>query len=143
MRGNILCRRTKQVSVIRSRGGWIIPIKIRESEKSNRWNGKRGEEGGLEGVKITRCAGNGRKYKPGEISQAGNIPIRRRSTNTRDCSIPSISLPPLSSGSLSSCQSHRRWRRFYCGLSAAALNVPCRRIFASHASLGYPFILSE
>lgn len=43
-------------------------------------------------MKITRCAGNDRKYKPGEISQAGNIPVRRRSTNTRE-TVP----PPLPS----------------------------------------------
>lgn len=70
--------------------GWIIPIKIRE--RSERWNGKRG--GGSKGMKITRCAGNDRKYKPGEISQAGNIPARHRSTNTRDCSTPSFTPRP-------------------------------------------------
>lgn len=73
--------------------GWIIPIKIRE--RSERSVGMASEEGGSsKGVKITRCAGNDRKYKPGEISQAGNIPVRRRSTNTRDCSTPSSTPRP-------------------------------------------------
>lgn len=79
-------------------GRWIIPIKIQKGERS-RADGMASEEGKEErrggGMKITRCAGNDRKYKPGEISQAGNIPVRRRSTNTRDCSTPLYPLPPF------------------------------------------------
>lgn len=75
----------------RPQGRWIIPHK-NPGKRRGRWNGNLGR--GSEGVKITRCAGNDRKYKPGEISQAGNIPVRRWSTNTRDYSTPSFAPQP-------------------------------------------------
>lgn len=135
----------------RDRGG-LFPQKFGKSERRAAINGvldpRRWHAGWWRGrgkeVKITRCAGNDRKYKPGENSQAENIyrgfgvGIQIREAVLHLCLIllhpPGMALLlPVSRTSAASF--------LYCGLSATALNVPCRQIFVlARSSPGHPFI---
>jgi len=103
------------VSVSGARAGGLSSQKSGRTSVGRR-NGERwirGRMAGGEGRgRITRCAGNDGKYKPGEIRRQG---IYRNTDTVQPAHSVSLSFilihPPLCSaghGPTSSCQSHRR-----------------------------------